>query len=133
MGNAFESDGRLVGNESIQTVACDQATNTCAIKVPAPGFALVFLSDAALGESSSPTPVTFATTAFTKTVNTVTIDPSVLATSNGHGGKVRPGELGSTSKGSSNGAGMIKVDGLVRNLAVMLGSLLVGATAVGWF
>lgn len=41
----------------------------------------------------------------TKTVNTATIDPSVLATSNGH--KAMNGDkahLGSTSKGSVSGA-----------------------------
>lgn len=89
---------------------------------------MVFLSDTALGESSSPNAVTFATTAFTKTVNTVKVDPSVLATSNGHGGRSRP-ELGSTSKGSMNAGFRYKVD----RMLVALGLVAVGATVVGWF
>jgi hypothetical protein len=124
MGNAFQSDGRLMGQESIQTVACDQTANTCSIKVPAPGFALVFLTDAALSNSSPGNPVTFPTTAYTKTVNTLKVDPSVLATSNGHSAKSRP-ELGSTSKGSSNGAGGVRVDWVVV-MGLVAGGIFVG-------
>ncbi|KAF8217333.1 hypothetical protein K438DRAFT_1748410 [Mycena galopus ATCC 62051] len=55
-----------------------------AISVPAPGFALVFLnSDAAAGDTAGTSSMTFPTTALTKTKNTVTVNPSVLATSNG--------------------------------------------------
>ncbi|EIN05129.1 glycoside hydrolase family 79 protein [Punctularia strigosozonata HHB-11173 SS5] len=102
-GGSFESDGRLVGDLDIETVNCDTGNNVCQISVPAPGFALVFLSDDALTDADQASTVqTFSTTAVTKTVNTATIDASVLATSNGHSGKDR--KLGSTSKGSSSDA-----------------------------
>ncbi|KAJ7884879.1 glycoside hydrolase family 79 protein [Mycena leptocephala] len=91
-GGNFESDGRLQGTEDVQTV-------------PAPGFALVFLSDSAQTETSGAPSVTFATTALQRRIILVpTIATSVLATSNGHGGKDDPlnfqNELGSTSRGS---------------------------------
>ncbi|KIK59059.1 glycoside hydrolase family 79 protein [Collybiopsis luxurians FD-317 M1] len=65
-------------------------------------FALVFLTDDALSESGGDgdqTTITFPTTAYTKLQNTATVDPQVLATSNGD----RGGRLGSTRKGSANG------------------------------
>ena len=86
MGNNFQSDGRLQGEPSVDTVQCDTGNNVCQITVPAPGAALVFLTDDALN-SVTPDPkdtVTFPTTFVTATVNTATVDPSVLATSNGH-------------------------------------------------
>jgi hypothetical protein len=102
-GSSFESDGRLAGDLSIETVNCDTSNNVCQVSVPAPGFALVFLSDDALSSADQASTVhTFSTTAVTKTANTATIDASVLATSNGHSGKDR--KLGSTSKGSASGA-----------------------------
>lgn len=81
-GNNFESDGRLQGTPVVQTVNCNTDDNTCQVKVPAPSFALVFLSDVALIAVSSST-LTFPTTAVTRTRNTVYIDPSLLANSNG--------------------------------------------------
>lgn len=95
-GATFQSDGRLKGSESVQTIDCDQSSNTCQVTVPAPGVALVFLSSDAYGESGNPPTQTFPTTMVTKTVNTATVDPSVLATSNGMSGATW--ELGSTSK-----------------------------------
>ncbi|OBZ65025.1 hypothetical protein A0H81_14976 [Grifola frondosa] len=69
--------------EQIYSINCDQGANTCAIQVPAPGTALVFvLPDSVLLEVEPSSTVTFATAALTKTVNTVTIDASVLATFN---------------------------------------------------
>ncbi|KAJ2987300.1 hypothetical protein NUW54_g9465 [Trametes sanguinea] len=68
-------------------------------EVPAPGFALVFMSDDAMKESEPASTATFATTVVTKAKNTVTIDPEVLATSNGHKGM--KGRYGSTSAGSN--------------------------------
>ncbi|OJA16747.1 hypothetical protein AZE42_09611, partial [Rhizopogon vesiculosus] len=94
-GGPFESDGRFQGSESVQTINCDQSSNTCQVTVPAPGAALVFLSSDAYGESGNPSTETFSTTMVTKTVNTATINPSVLATSNGMSGSTW--ELGSTS------------------------------------
>ena len=81
-GNNFESDGRLKGTPDIHTVNCNSQDNTCQVKVPAPSFALVFFSDIALMAASSAT-LTFPTTAVTRTRNTVYIDPSLLANSNG--------------------------------------------------
>ena len=69
--------------------------------MPAPGVALVFFSSTAQTEADPATSVTFSTSTLTKTANTVTIDPSVLATSNGMSGKDRD-ELSSTSQGSSD-------------------------------
>ncbi|OSD00691.1 glycoside hydrolase family 79 protein [Trametes coccinea BRFM310] len=99
LGGQFEADGRLKGDLDIQTVQCDQGANTCQVKVPAPGFALVFMSDEAMQESEPASTATFATTVVTKAKNTVTIDPEVLATSNGHKGM--KGRYGSTSAGSN--------------------------------
>lgn len=122
LGMNFKSDGRLRGKESIVNVPCDAGTNTCTITVPAPGFALVFLNDKAFEESTPPgNTVTFATTARTKTVNTATIDPKALETSNGHRGKDRV-KMQSTSKGSSpNGASRLK-EGLAQVLMTGLGA-----------
>ncbi|KAI0073209.1 glycoside hydrolase family 79 protein [Panus rudis PR-1116 ss-1] len=119
-GGQFGSDGRLQGDEQIETISCDQAANVCNIKVPAPSFALVFFTDEALKESEPSATVTFGTTAYTKTINTATVDPQVLATSNGHGGKNRP--FGSTSKGSTGAASV----GVVVPSLMSLGAVLLG-------
>ncbi len=73
-------------------------------------------------------PSTFTTSAHTKTVNTVTIDASVLATSNGHSEKERIGQ-GSTSKGSLSSDGGGGINGRVVG-AVVLGGLVAGMVAV---
>jgi len=84
-GTAFTSDGRPTGTEQIQTVTC-KSDNTCDVQVPAPGFALVFLTDISSDAETYPAVKTFSTTALTKTINTVSINPSLLATSNGQAG-----------------------------------------------
>ncbi|KAJ7707363.1 glycoside hydrolase family 79 protein [Mycena rosella] len=96
-GSNFASDGRLLGVLDVETVPCDTITNTCRIRVPAPGFALVFLNDTADETVESASAATWPTTALTKTINTVSVAPSVLATSNGHRGADQI--LGSTSPG----------------------------------
>lgn len=99
----------------------------CPVTVPAPGFALVFLNDDVFSVNTAGDAVsTFPTSAQTKTRNTVIIDPSVLATSNGHTGGGRQ-HLGSTSKGSSGALGMID---LVPGIA-LLGAVIGGALFVG--
>ncbi|KAJ7617286.1 glycoside hydrolase family 79 protein [Roridomyces roridus] len=103
-GYHYESDGRPMGDEDIQTVQCDSTAQTCTVKVPAPGMALVFLSDDAQTEGGGQPSVTFATTAKTKTRNTVTADPSVLATSNG--GRLSDHELAGTSKPPNSGVAL---------------------------
>jgi len=97
LGTAHEVDGRFQGNLNVVTIACNTGANTCLIPVPAPAFALVFLTP----EEDIAT-VTFSTSVYTQTVNTATVAASVLATSNGMSGK--DWELGSTSSGSNNGA-----------------------------
>ncbi|KAL1943312.1 hypothetical protein VTO73DRAFT_4387 [Trametes versicolor] len=117
-GGRFQADGRLSGQEFVQTITCDQGANTCQIPVPAPGAALVFLSSDAQ-TNADPTTMTFSTTAVTKAAETLTVAASALATSNGHGGKL---PLSGTSKGSSGGATAIGVP-----LSLSLASLVFGA------
>ncbi|KAJ7141844.1 hypothetical protein C8R43DRAFT_583571 [Mycena crocata] len=95
-GGNFESDGRPMGTEVIETVDCDTGAQTCTIKVKAPGMALVFLTDDAQTQDGGMPSVTFATTARTKTHNTATVPPEVLATSNGNSFSAH--ELAGTSK-----------------------------------
>ena len=86
------------------TVQCDTTANTCSIPIPAPCFALVFLTRDALSAISPASTVTYATSTQTRTANTIYIDPAMLATSYGHSGmeNVR----GATSSGSSGAARM---------------------------
>jgi hypothetical protein len=98
-GGYYASDGRLQGDEVIETINCDTNANTCQIKVPAPGFALVFFTDTALGESDNTAQQTFATTVQTRTRNTATINLDTLATSNG--GRGMTDRMGSTSPESN--------------------------------
>ncbi|KAL1943311.1 hypothetical protein VTO73DRAFT_4386 [Trametes versicolor] len=124
MGGQFEADGRLNGELKIETIQCDQAANTCQVKVPAPGFALVFMTEEAMRESEPASTATFATTAITKAKNTATIDQAVLATSNGNKGM--QGRYGSTSAGSNaapRAAGAYP--GAVALLAVVAGAAVV--------
>ncbi|GJE97918.1 glycoside hydrolase family 79 protein [Phanerochaete sordida] len=126
LGGMYECDGRLNGTEEIVTVPCDTTAGTCTVHVPAPGFALVFVSDAALQDAQAQATATFPTTALTKTINTVSVDAAALQTSNGHSGRTRV--LGSTSKGSASSAphgvtvsGWVAVGaGLVSGLAALL-------------
>ncbi|CAE6456102.1 unnamed protein product [Rhizoctonia solani] len=107
LGNHFESDGRLKGEEYIHTIQCDPATNQCLIPLKAPSLALVFLTEAAL-EKSAPDAgaiASFETSFRTRIHHTATVDQEVLATSNGRGGK--GGHMsGSTSLGSADNGGM---------------------------
>ena len=105
---------------------CDQVQNSCVVSVPAPGAALVFFSDAA--QAGAGAQATFATTAVTKTKNTVTVDPSVLATSNGQSGRQRLAQQGGTSEGDPSGAARTAAPGLAVLLALLAGvGVLVGA------
>lgn len=121
-GAQFEADGRLSGTESVQTIQCDAAGNTCQVQVPAPGFALVFLSSNAFSESNPSTTQTFSTTSVTKKGSTATINPSVLATSNGHSGS--SWHLSSTSKENVSGASRaITMPGGIALLAMISGAI----------
>ncbi|KAI0651078.1 glycoside hydrolase superfamily [Trametes meyenii] len=119
-GGRFQADGRLSGTEFIQTIACDQNANTCQIPVPAPGAALVFLSSSAQSDAE-PATMTFSTTAVTKAIETLTIDASALATSNGHAGKF---PLSGTSKGSSGGAIALTIPLSLSLASFLLGTLI---------
>ncbi|KAI0270636.1 glycoside hydrolase family 79 protein [Gloeopeniophorella convolvens] len=126
-GNNFESDGRLAGNLDVQTVNCDTNAGTCQVKVPAPSFALVFLTDTALSAVSPDSTMTFATTALTRTANTIFIDPTMLANSNGNYGM--EDKKGATSFGSS-GALALR-DALPRSFMFAFAAAAFGALFVG--
>ncbi|KAF9529145.1 hypothetical protein CPB83DRAFT_853311 [Crepidotus variabilis] len=110
-GAFFDSDGRPKGTEAIQTITCSDYS--CPIRIPAPGAALVFLSSSMSSSSDSQpdpvsvtAPMTFSTTVVTKLHNTATVDPGVVATSNGHSGQQFSQEpLLSSSWGSAKSAG----------------------------
>jgi hypothetical protein len=114
----------LTGTEEVKTVTC-KSDNTCDVQVPAPGFALVFLADVSGDVEAYPSVETFSTTVLTKTINTASIDPSLLATSNGQAGaNFMPAK---TSKGkTSNGVAQF-----VPHLTVVL-SVALGLVSVVW-
>ena len=116
-GLYFESDGRLMNDLYIETVTCN-TDNTCNVTVPAPGFALVFLTDDPVNLGPDPSQ-TFSTTAYTKSFNTATVNSTELADSNGHSGKDRE-NLGSTSYGSRSGAMGLR-DGVLEMFSVIVG------------
>jgi hypothetical protein len=116
----------MKGELDIVTINCDQGANACGIPVKAPGFALVFLTDPTT--TSDQSAHTFETSAYTKTINTVTVDPEVLATSNGKSGKERS-KLGSTSFGSVSAAGGLRA--LVPGLSVLLAALCGAGVVMG--
>lgn len=96
-GGSFASDGQLNGDEQVATVQC--TNGQCVIPVFAPSIAVVYLTEAALDESATPTGgvATFATTVVGK--GSATYNPAVLETSNGMNGP--KGVLGSNSRGSA--------------------------------
>jgi hypothetical protein len=110
----------------------------CPIKVKAPSAVLVFLNgdptgsipngiqDPAVGGGhiNGGLAMTFATTARAKTHNTATVDPSVLATSNGHSGKDLD-KKGSTSRGKSD-AGVRLISSVWVSIGAMIGALIGG-------
>jgi hypothetical protein len=123
-----------MGQEDIRSVACNAATASCDVSVPAPGFALVFLGDSGTDGGTFPAPQTYATTARTRTHNTATVDKAVLATSNGHRGM--SSGWGSTSRGreETGGAMLLRVPGVVALGGVVGGALaLRGALLRQWW
>lgn len=129
-GEQFSSDGRPVGDEQITTIDCDQGNNVCNIPVYAPSVALVFLSDAAQTENAGEPSTTYATTARTKMYNTATVDPAVLATSNG--AKQMSSKLASTSKGSASAAQGIRAQLPGLGLVLFIASGGLGLLGRGW-
>jgi len=108
----MESDGRLTGEETIQTINCNSSAipPACDIPVPAPAVALVFFASDSMDETAGAQSHTFPTTVQTRTRNTVTYDPAVLATSNGHGYV----GLGATSPGSIKKGGAERLESSMR-------------------
>ncbi|KAF8332661.1 uncharacterized protein EI90DRAFT_2917640 [Cantharellus anzutake] len=125
MGYYLESDGRLRGTQVTETVNCDP-NNGCQIKVPAPGAALVFLTQDGLNAVTPPNEdtMTFPTTTQTgRFAGGATIDNQVLLTMNGRGGKAGPtGKSTSQGKNGNNSA--------FRRAEVAV-SLVLGALGVG--
>ena len=140
LGGDFSVDGRFTGNLNVTTINCNVDNNACTIPVPAPGFALVFLSNSSSSSSPPQDPYismsqatrTFSTSAYTKTLHTAMVPASVLATSNGHSGINRE-QLGSTSSNLKNTSllndGRGGMNGLRPGMGVLVG--LVGGV-VGW-
>ncbi|VDC02964.1 unnamed protein product [Peniophora sp. CBMAI 1063] len=124
-GAWFESDGRLQGEMQADTVQC--SNNVCTVSVPAPGAALVFLTDDAY---NAVTPdksdiQTFPTTYVTATVNTAIINTTELAVSNGHGDIGAMRLTTSPNSRNKNGAGSLEssvgaIAGAVLGLALLL-------------
>ncbi|KAG6829763.1 hypothetical protein H0H92_003553 [Tricholoma furcatifolium] len=109
-GDKFEANGKLKGDLNIVIVQCDQETNQCDIPLKAPSLAVVFFNDpSSLQKTPAPT---FTISGLANTANTATIDPSVLATSNGISGNTRY-PLGSTSRGDANGDGLTWINGAI--------------------
>jgi hypothetical protein len=125
LGNNLASDGRLEGTLNVTTIECDQNANTCSIPVPAPAFALVFLTSNALKAVSPTSTMTYPTTAVTAHGNTLHIDPSMLATSYGHSGM--EDTHGATSPGSVSGTSSFHaaLPGVLTLFAAALGAALV--------
>jgi hypothetical protein len=122
MGDALGSDGRLNGTLNVTTISCDQTANTCSIPVPAPGFALVFLTSDSLSAVSPTSTVTFPTSAVSSTKSQIYINPSILVTSNGHTGM--EGILGATSEGSGSASGAASRYALLSSALTMLAAVL---------
>jgi hypothetical protein len=123
-GGNFESDGRLMGQQDIQTITCNGGS--CQVQVPAPSFALVFLSDQALSESDNGAVETFSTSLKTKAAH-ATVDPSVLATSNGHVAFSNHGGTTSPRNGHENAAfGLAQtLPSLVTLVALVTGGIMI--------
>lgn len=124
LGDALKSDGRMTGSLNVTTIQCDQNANTCTIPVPAPGFALVFLTANSLKAVSPTSTMTFATTA-TRAGESIYIDPNMLATSNGHAGMQNI--HGATSPGSISAASALHttISGALALFVSMLGAVFV--------
>ena len=65
----------MTGQEQIYTYSCDTTNNVCAVPVPAPGVALVFLDNNVFQESQSGAQqaetMTFATSTSAVSISTV--------------------------------------------------------------
>lgn len=125
LGPMLQSDGRLNGTLNVTTVQCDQSANTCSIPVPAPAFALVFLTSDSLKAVSPTSTLTFPTSAMTSTGSNIYINPNMLATALGHSGMENV--LGATSPGSLSGASTLHttLSGVIALFVSALGAFVV--------
>lgn len=119
LGQSFASDGRLYGDLETITITCDEGV--CIVPVPAPSVALVYLSDAALEESSISE---YATLTYPTSIigsGSATVDVESLSTSNGKEGSGR----GSTSKGGAKSSAGRRVEwmGGLLGLGLLLGAI----------
>ncbi|KAH7103137.1 hypothetical protein BKA62DRAFT_69091 [Auriculariales sp. MPI-PUGE-AT-0066] len=92
-GGYFESDGILRGTQVTESVPCD-GSGVCPIPVPAPGVAVVFLTNDLIFDAAADPIQTFETTMTTKMFNTAAVDGLTLATSNGINAKARARLIG---------------------------------------
>ncbi|KZV91537.1 hypothetical protein EXIGLDRAFT_769782 [Exidia glandulosa HHB12029] len=121
-GGYFESDGLLRGDHTTETVNC--SGGSCAIQVPAPGIALVFLTDSAYQPDDDM--ATYASTHITAMHNTAVVDPSALQTGNGMNGALRAQmKLASTSANKKNGAGR-RVGEVAAGILLASGAFILG-------
>ncbi|KAF8995398.1 glycoside hydrolase family 79 protein [Cyathus striatus] len=124
-GPRFTVDGRLKGDLDIQTVNCDTSSNSCPVKVKAPGFALVFLSDSDAALQEGQATQTFSTSTNTKLQNTATLPSEVVATSNGHSGKDREHLAGTSRHSTTNKAEKVYPFSAVVLFSGIMGGVLV--------
>lgn len=89
MGSSFSSDGTLKGTQATTNITCT-ANAGCIIPVPAPAIAVVFFNSSSLYAAGSTTGSSNSTAQATATFGTTvigsgsaTLNPQVLATSNG--------------------------------------------------
>lgn len=125
LGSALKSDGRMNGTLNVTTIQCDQNAHTCTIPVPAPAFALVFLTAESLKAVTPTSTMTFATTGTSAGQSSVYIDPNMLATSNGHTGMQNV--HGATSPGRVSAASTLHtaIPGALALFASALGAIFV--------
>jgi len=105
MGRTFEADGRFKGPLNITTIAC--TLGACTIRLPAPGFALIFINSTSpsnaqllqIGQGSR----TYSTTRRTNNHNTATYNWTEVGNSNGGNGMFRE-SLKNSNFGQKNAA-----------------------------
>ncbi|EJD54199.1 glycoside hydrolase family 79 protein [Auricularia subglabra TFB-10046 SS5] len=126
-GFYFESDGLLRGKHTTEVVPC--SGGSCPVRVPAPGIALVFLTEPAfVPESAEAMSQTFVTSHTTKRYNTAAVPAAALQTSNGLSAEARK-----AMGGSSTSSGRWRDEhGAASSLSVQW-TLLVAACVLGAF
>ncbi|KAH7106564.1 hypothetical protein BKA62DRAFT_299249 [Auriculariales sp. MPI-PUGE-AT-0066] len=119
-GGYFESDGLLRGEQKTEDAAC--SAGSCAIQVPAPGAAVVFLNGNTVFDATVNSVQTFATSHTTVMRNTAAVDGLTLATSNGLNAALRKAMAGAGTSSPSK-----KKNAAKSTMQVNLGVWTVGA------